>query len=136
MTAPVIAICASKRFKVAVVEFSARLRELGAIVLEPPLKSWSAEEWGALEPEAAALAIQALTLNHFRRIDRADAVYLFNPGGYAGVSTTLELGYAAARPLLVYAHSDADPELARSCLIDGYAKTPEELLALLGQGAG
>jgi hypothetical protein len=128
---PVITICASRRFKAEVVEFCAGLRRLGFIVLEPPLERWSEEQWAGLSARQKQLAVQALTLNHFRRIDRAAVVYLYNPGGYAGVSTTLELGYAAARPTLVYAFSAEDPELARSCLIDGYAETPEELAEIV-----
>lgn len=128
---PIVAMCSSRRFKPQVVKFAARLRELGFIVLEPPLPSWTDEEWEALSPQTRKLTYQALTLNHFRRMDKAQVVFFYNPDGYLGNGSTQELGYAAAVGSLLFAYSDKDTELARSCLFDGYAETPEKLAELI-----
>jgi nucleoside 2-deoxyribosyltransferase len=72
-----------------------------------------------------------LTLDHFRKIEKADTVFFYNKGGYSGNSTTLELGYATALGKPIYALSDSDEEVCRDVLYDGYAKTPEALAKLL-----
>jgi hypothetical protein len=61
----------------------------------------------------------------------ADIVFLYNPGGYLGVSSTLELGYAMALGKPIYALTDVDKELCRKVLIRGVIKTPKELIKIL-----
>ena len=47
----------------------------------------------------------------------ADVVFVFNQDGYAGNSTTLEIGYAVALGKPIYAFSK-DPELCRRVLFN------------------
>ena len=61
------------------------------------------------------------------KIKMADVVYIFNKDGYAGVSTTMEIGAAVALNKPIYAFSDKDTELCRLTLFREIIKTPKEL---------
>ncbi len=125
-----VAICCSKRFKKEERKFSVRLRKLGVNVYEPPLHS--SNIWDKLE-ESDKLAFAAgATYRHFHKIRKSDAVFVLNVDGYAGVSTNMEIGYAAALDKRIY-FLQKDDDYPRMILIDGYAKTPEELVKLLQQ---
>jgi nucleoside 2-deoxyribosyltransferase len=50
---------------------------------------------------APAEAKEAI-LQHLQRMDRADLIFIFNKGGYAGNSVLMEIGYAYARRKPVY----------------------------------
>jgi len=56
-----------------------------------------------LAPQAMASdeAKEAI-LQHLQRMDRADLIFIFNKGGYAGNSVMMEIGYAYARRKPVY----------------------------------
>ncbi|MGE5675950.1 MAG: hypothetical protein ACM3XM_19040 [Mycobacterium leprae] len=62
-------------------------------------------------------------------IDRADAVYLCNPGGYVGQSATFELGYATARGRRCFAAEIPVDEFLR--LYVNQVATPGEVAAML-----
>lgn len=70
-------------------------------------------------------------LDHNRRIDDAEVLFVFNLDGYVGNSVTVEIGYALAKNKLIYA-LHADSESGRDVLYLGYCSTPEELLEKLG----
>lgn len=42
-------------------------------------------------------------MQHLQRMDQADLIFLFNKGGYTGNSVIMEIGYAYARRIPVYA---------------------------------
>jgi len=75
-------------------------------------------------------AVAGATYGYFQKIRKADVVLLFNVGGYAGISTTLELGYATAyaKPIVSI---EAEPDYARKVLIEEQVKTPQELIEYL-----
>lgn len=52
-----------------------------------------------------------LTHDHFYKIQMADVVFVYNKGGYAGNSTTLEIGYAVAIGKPIYALSGEDTRI-------------------------
>jgi nucleoside 2-deoxyribosyltransferase len=52
----------------------------------------------AMSPDEARDAIT----RHLERIDRADLVFVFDPGGYVGNSVAMEIGYAYARRKPIY----------------------------------
>lgn len=56
----------------------------------------------------------------------ADVVFVFNKNGYAGNSTTLEIGYAVALGKPIYA-LNADEELCRHVLFREFISSPAKL---------
>lgn len=126
-----VVICGSRRFKTEARNFATALRRHGVTVYEPHFR----DDVNALPEDLAELDRRllalGLTFDHFHKIDLADAVFILNIDGYAGVSTTLEIGYAVAAKKPIYALSDRDPELSRATLFQGFASTPEKLTELL-----
>lgn len=125
-----VVICGSRRFKPEERRFAAKLRRLGVTVYDPYFHSGE-KEWEGLSEAYKKFVALGLTHDHFYKIKMADIVFLYNPDGYAGVSTTLELGYAMALGKPIYAFSDEDKELCRKVLFRGVAKTPKELARIL-----
>jgi nucleoside 2-deoxyribosyltransferase len=65
------------------------------------------------------------------KIDRADVVYVVNPGGYVGKSVSLDVGYAYAKGKPVYAlHTIDDPPMTN--LLSGVI-SHENLIEILKQ---
>jgi nucleoside 2-deoxyribosyltransferase len=83
-----------------------------------------------LEQKDLEKEIARVKFDYFQKIQKGDVVLLFNVGGYAGISTTVELGYATAysKPILSI---EEDPEISRKILIEKQVKTPEELIDYL-----
>lgn len=125
-----VVLCSSRRFKEEAFVFLKKLEEFGVVVFRPPLKTWTMEEWWKLTEEQKQKEITKLTLDHFEKIDKADAVFLYNKGGYSGVSVSLELGYAFAKNKPIYALA-YDDEYARNALYNGFVSSPEELFKFL-----
>ncbi|MBX4195848.1 nucleoside 2-deoxyribosyltransferase [Candidatus Parcubacteria bacterium] len=125
-----VVLCSSRRFATEAKAFMAELEKAGAKTFIPPLQTWTMEEWGKLSKREKQTAINKLTLDHFDKIDAADVVFLYNPGGYAGVSVSLELGYAHAKSKPIYALEN-DPEYARNSLFKEYTSTPNDLIKYL-----
>lgn len=125
-----VVLCSSRKFKKEAYAFLDKLEQLGVVVFRPPLKTWTDEEWKQLSKEEKQKAITELTFGHFRKIDQADVVFLFNKDGYSGVSVSLELGYAVAKNKPIYTLEE-DEEYARNALYHGFVSTPDELLKLL-----
>lgn len=119
-----VVICGSKRFKPEAKAFAAKLRKLGVIVYDPYFHLWG-KEWEGLSQDYKKFVALGLTHDHFYKIKMADVVYLYNKNGYAGVSTTTELGYAVALGKPIYAFSDKDEELCRRILVREIVKTPK-----------
>ena len=79
-----------------------------------------------MSEEYKRLIALGLTHNHFYKIKMADVVFVFNKDGYAGVSTTLEIGYAVAVNKPIYALAK-DEGLCRLVLFREIIETPDEL---------
>lgn len=125
-----VVLCSSRKFRNEAYAFLDKLEALGVTVFRPPLKTWTDEEWKRLSKEEKQEVITELTYGHFKKIDQADVVFLFNKDGYSGVSVSLELGYAVAKNKPIYALAE-DEEYARNALYHSFATTPEELVKLL-----
>lgn len=124
-----VVLCGSRRFKPEMREFGKKLKELGAVVYEPYLHSGQ-DEWAKLSDDYKRFIALGLTHDHFYKIQMADVVFVFNKDGYAGSSTTLEIGYAVAIGKPIYALT-GDEELCRHVLFREIISLPEELVKRL-----
>lgn len=125
-----VVICGSRRFKPEMRKFASGLKNLGVTVYEPYLHSGQ-EEWKSLSDAYKRFVALGLTHDHFYKIKMADVVFMYNKDGYAGNSTTLELGYAVALGKPIFALSDKDEELCRKVLVRDIVTTPQELMKIL-----
>ena len=91
----IVCICGSTRFRDEMADANRRLTLAGAIVLAPAVFQHS----GDTITETQKGRLDEL---HLRKIDLADAVFVVDPGGYVGESTTREIAYARAigKPVL------------------------------------
>lgn len=80
----VVCICGSTRFMDLITKVAAELTLQGEIVIRPECIA------GEVTPEQK----KALDILHFRKIDIADYVFVVNPEGYIGESTSNEIKYA------------------------------------------
>lgn len=125
-----VAICGSRRFRPEIRAFAANLKAAGAVVYEPYLHD-DPTGWAALGEAYRRYVALGLTHDHFYKIATADVVYVYNQDGYAGVSTTLEMGYAVAAGKPIYARCPDQEELCRHVLIREIVPTLEGLLERL-----
>ena len=116
MTAMKIVICGSRRFHDGIRKAAQRLRENGHIVLEPILNR--NKDINNLPADLKRYAFLGLTHHQLDLIRKADVCLVFNEDGYAGNSTTLELGYAVACGLVIYALEEDREEPCRDVLFD------------------
>lgn len=136
-----VVICGSQRYKDEIYAFSKRLKELGApLVFQPNFEqeNWLAqkEEKERLQDKGYRSQVPAMVHAHFERIRKADICFIYNKEGYLGVNTTLELGYAHGKGMVIYAleqeHTyDEGGEICRDILFTEIVKTPEELIKRL-----
>ncbi len=124
-----VVICGSRRFKAEVKKFAQELQKLGVDVYAPHHHSGQ-DEWETFSKEYQAFIALGLTHDHFYKIRMADAVFVYNKGGYSGPSTTLEIGFAVALGKSIYALA-ADDELCRHTLFREVVGMPTELVKRL-----
>lgn len=103
------------------------MKKLGVVVYEPYLY----EEAENLPEEQKRFTALGLTHDHFYKIRMADVVFVYNKGGYAGNSTTLEIGYAVACGKPLYALEDDSKEIYRHVLFCEVIPSPRELIKRL-----
>jgi nucleoside 2-deoxyribosyltransferase len=125
-----VVICGSKRFSTEIRKFSKDLKAAGVTVFEPYLHRGE-EEWEQLSEQYKNFVLLGLVHDHFYKIKMADIVLIFNKGGYSGVSTTMEIGYAMALGKTIYALSVDKDERCRDVLFRKIIKTPKELIKIL-----
>lgn len=111
-------------------QFGQELKDAGVVVYEPSLHEGQ-DEWDNLSRQYKEYVALGLTHDHFYKIQRADVVYVYNQGGYSGVSTTMEIAYAVALGKPIYAHSGEDDELCRRVLFKEVVPTAKKLIPLL-----
>lgn len=80
--------------------------------------------------------VPAMVHEHFDRIRKADVCYIYNKKGYLGVNTTLELGFAHGKNMVIYALEpelpvDEGGEICRDILFTEIIDKPEELIKRL-----
>ena len=137
-----VVICGSQRYKEEIKKFAERLRKLGVpIVFEPNFerqrkKMLTKNEKDRLKSKSYRDRVPAMVHEHFDRIRKADVCYIYNKNGYLGINTTLELGFAHGKNMVIYA---LEPELSvaeggeicRDILFTEIIDTPEELVKRL-----
>jgi len=126
-----VVICGSNRFADEIRNFAKKLKELGAVVYEPNLYRSSGGVWAEIKEFDKKFVAMGLTHDHFYKIRMADVVFVLNKDGYAGNSTTLEIGYAVALNKPIYVLEEQDEELCRKILFSGVTKSPEDLIPFL-----
>lgn len=137
-----VVICGSQRYKDEIRKFVSQLKKLGApIVLEPNFENRDnafakKEEKERLRSKAYRTQAPAAVHAHFERIRKADICYIYNKDGYLGVNTTLEIGYAHGKGMIIYALEpeqsyEEGGEICRNILFTEIIKTPKELFAKL-----
>lgn len=126
-----VVICGSSRFSLEMEEFAKKLKDFGVVVFCPYLYRKSSGNWGIISDYDKQLVVAGLTHDHFYKIRMADIVYIFNKDGYVGISTNLEIGYAAALNKPIYAFSRSDNELCRKTIFSGFIETAEDLIKYL-----
>ncbi len=124
-----VCICGSRRFEKEIRKFASDLKKLGVVVYEPFLNKNRGID--NLETDLKKFAFLGLTLHHLSFIKKADVIFIYNKGGYMGVSSTLELGSAEVLDKPIYAFSNGDIEPVREVLFDAIIKSPKELVKLL-----
>ena len=126
-----VVVCSSSKFNKDVKKFVKGLKDLGVTVYRPLLETWYEQDWDSLTPELQRVSVRGLTLGHFKKINKADVVFLYNKGGYSGTSVSMELGYAVALEKPIYALEKDTKEIPRDILLDDYVDTPEKLVEKL-----
>ena len=127
-----VTICGSNKFAKEAMAFGKALEKLGVTVYMPHFYSAShLGDWNRVNDFDKKFLALGLTHDHFYKIRMGDVILIFNKNGYAGNSTTLEIGYALASDKPIYAISDKDEELRRQILFQGITKTPQELFKKL-----
>jgi len=137
-----VVICGSQRYKEEIKKFAEKLRKLGVpVVFEPNFerqrkKMLTKEEKERLKSRSYRERVPAMVHEHFDRIRKADVCYIYNKNGYLGVNTTLELGFAHGRNMVIYALEPEKPveeggEICRDILFTEIIDKPEELVKRL-----
>lgn len=119
------------RFAPEIREFAQKLKDAGVIVYELYLYRASGGVWEDIPDHDKPLVATGLTHVHFYKIRMADVVYVLNKDGYTGVSTTMEIGYAAAMNKPIYAYSETDEEICRKIIFSGFVDKAEDLIRYL-----
>ncbi len=137
-----VVICGSQRYKEEISALSKKLRVLGVpIVFEPNFmrqrtKMTQSPEKERLKVKSYRDRVPAMVHEHFDRIRKADICYVYNKDGYLGINTTLELGFAHGKNMVIYALEPERPieeggEICRDILFTEIVDTPEELVKRL-----
>jgi len=103
------------------------LRKAGHIVLAPILNTNRGID--KLDPDLKRYAFLGLTHHHFEFIRKADVCFFYNKGGYMGNSTTMELGFAAACSIPIYALEQDKEEPCRNVMFDFVTGTVEQFVS-------
>jgi len=84
------------RFKSLLAETIARAEAVGLEALFPNL------DYAVAKEDLTEEMMQKLCRDEFEAIDRSNALYVLNPGGYIGTLVKVEIGYALGRRKPVY----------------------------------
>ncbi len=124
-----IVICGSRRFHDDIREFEKKLREKGHIVLSPILNRNT--DIDTISNDLKRYAFLGLTHHHFDFIRKADVCFMYNKNGYLGNSGTMELGFAVACEIPIYALSKDKDEPCRNVLFDFVVKDEDEFIKIM-----
>ena len=126
-----VVVCGSKRYKDDIHQFCMKLEEMGVVVFEPNFDEVIKEEETFETEHITKVIWKGLTLEHFDWIRKADVSFIFNKDDYCGVSVGMEMGFASALSMPIYALSPETGDPARNSLIDKIAGSAEDLVKLL-----
>ena len=126
-----VVICSSNRFAKEARIFAKGLEKLGVTVYVAHYYRSSGGNWSKIADFDKPFVALGLTLDHFYKIRMADVVLVYNKDGYAGNSTSMEIGYAVALDKPIYAVSDKDDDPCRAVLFRGVVKSPRNFLRFL-----
>ena len=127
-----VVVCGSKRYIKEINTFCKKLEKLGVLVFEPSFTNPPITEKHKIHSDFVTEKLfKGLTLEHFDWIRKSEACFIFNKGGYVGVSVTMEMAFAnaIAKPIFALEPKTGDP--CRDILIDKIVKTPTQLIKLL-----
>jgi len=126
-----IVICGSRRFYDGIRELEKRLRADGHIVFGPILnRNISIND---LPDDLKRYAFMGLTHHHFDYIRKADICFIFNEEGYLGNSGTLELGFAVACGIPIYALSKDKDEPCKDILFNFIVKDINRFIEIVNK---
>lgn len=91
-----VTICASTRFKEDIERIMQSFKDIGIEALFPNVDS------GVSKDELTLDVMKRLVDEHFIAISQSDAIYVFNPEGYIGLSVAAEIGFAHGTRKPVY----------------------------------
>ncbi len=100
------------RFKSLLAETVARAEAVGLEAIFPNL------DYPVAKEDLTQEMMQRLCRDEFDAIDRSDALYVLNPGGYIGTLVKVEIGYALGRRKPIY-FSEAANSLDLDALCSG-----------------
>ena len=137
-----VVICGSQRYKGEIRSFVDKLKALGVgVVFEPNFqrqrtRMLKKKEKDRLLSKSYRIRVPAMVHEHFDRIRKADVCFVYNKEGYLGVNTTLEVGFAHGKNMIIYAFEPEKPpnfggEICRDILFTEIINTPEELMKRL-----
>lgn len=76
----------------------------------------------------SAVAYKFSVEAHLLRVASSDMAYVVNPGGYVGVNSATDIGFALGKRIPVYSMEEIS-DMGVHVLVDG-VKTPEEIIAM------
>lgn len=115
----IITACGSGKNRELIHAICRKLEEKGHVVLTPPLHNIGKYVNGNhMDEEGTLLLWKGATFAHFNRVKTSNICIMVNPGGYLGVGSTLELGYAVSLGKLIIALQHDKNEPARDVLFD------------------
>ena len=126
-----VVVCGSKKYKDEIAQFCADLEKLDVLVFEPSIQQPIFEDEQFHSDYVTSKIFKGLTLEHFDWVRKADVCYVYNQDDYAGISVSLEMGYAAAlgKPIFALSAKTGDP--CRDALIDKVVSDSKTLAKLL-----
>jgi len=126
-----IVICGSRRFHDEIRKLEERLRADGHIVFGPILNR--NKGINDLPDDLKRYVFIGLTHHHFDYIRKADICFMYNEDGYLGNSGTLELGFAVACGIPIYALNKDKDEPCRDILFDFVVKDVDEFVEIVNK---
>ena len=126
-----VVVCGSKRYKKEIGAFCNKLEKLGVLCFAPSIHEPISEDAFISSSYVTSKIFKGLTLEHFDWIRKADVCYVYNKGGYVGVSVTMEMAYATALGKPVFALSPETGDPTRNSSVDKVITTPKQLADLL-----
>lgn len=133
MNMKTLVVCGSKRYKEEIALFCDTLEQSGIVVFRPNINEPIFENEEIQSPHITRMIFKGLTLEHFDMIRKSDICFIYNKDNYAGVSVSLEMGFANALGKIIYAleHKTGDP--CRDSLIDEVIPSAEALIKKLSR---